>query len=165
MRSLFQFLCVAGCVFLLAACDGPTVFMAGGKLDGTVTEVPDEWRFAEDSGLAQLETRPAEPYSINLAYVQLEGNLYAYAGDTRTNWVEHIEADPLVRIRINDAIYPLRAVRVEDQRNNETVQTQSLTENENQNHPHKEFALLRVCPSSRVSNDPDRVSRRLRVSL
>ena len=114
MRSLFQFLCVAGCVFLLAACDGPTVFMAGGKLDGTVTEVPDEWRFAEDSGLAQLETRPAEPYSINLAYVQLEGNLYAYAGDTRTNWVEHIEADPLVRIRINDAIYPLRAVRVED---------------------------------------------------
>ena len=95
-----------------AACDGPLVFMAGGELTGTVADPPATWRFAEDAGFAQLETRPADPYSINLAYVQLNGVLYVYAGNTRTSWVEHIEEDPLVRIRVDGTIYPVQAARV-----------------------------------------------------
>ncbi len=86
--------------------------MAGGELSGTVADVPVPWEFAEESGLAQLETRPQDPYSINLAYVQMDGRLYIYAGDTRTSWVQHIEQNPLVRIRVNNIIYPARAVRV-----------------------------------------------------
>lgn len=42
------------------------------------------------------------------------GQLYVYAGDTRTNWVQHIEKNPMVRIRIDEVIYPVRAVRVDD---------------------------------------------------
>ena len=97
---------------MVSACDGPPHFMAGGELSGAVSDVPDVWQLDEESGLAQLETRPEDPYSINLTYVQLDGRFYVYAGDTRTSWVQHIEQNPLVRIRVDDAIYPARAVRV-----------------------------------------------------
>ncbi len=59
-----------------------------------------------------MESLPEDPYSINLAYLQLDGRLYIYAGNTRTNWVEHIEQSPLVRILVKETIYPVRAVRV-----------------------------------------------------
>ena len=99
---------------LMLACEGPFTFFSGGELNGTVTEPPGIWQFEEQSGLAQLETRPEDPYSINFAYVQLNDHLYAYAGDTRTNWVQHIEQNPLVRVRIGETIYPLHAVRVDE---------------------------------------------------
>jgi len=98
----------------LAACEGPFGITSGGELSGTVEDPPAVWQLGEDSGLAQLETRPEDPYSVNLAYVQLDGHLYVYAGDTRTNWVEHIEQSPLVRILIDEKLYPVRAVRVSD---------------------------------------------------
>ena len=103
------------CCLLLTACNDPTLVLPGGKLSGAIAAPPAEWQFAEPSQLAQLETRPQDPYSINLVYVQLNGQLYVYAGNTRTTWVQHIEQNPLVRIRINDVIYPVRAVRVEEQ--------------------------------------------------
>ena len=112
MRLTFQVLLLSACLFTLAACDGPFILAAGGALNGTITEVPDRWDLDGDSAVAQLETRPKEPYSINFTYVQLEGRFYVYAGDTRTNWVNHIELNPLVRVRVQDAIYPARAVRV-----------------------------------------------------
>ena len=97
---------------MLSACDGPPHFMSGGELSGAVADVPVVWQLAEESGLAQLETRPEDPYSINLTYVQMDGRFYIYAGDTRTNWVKNIEQNALVRIRVEDTIYPARAVRV-----------------------------------------------------
>jgi hypothetical protein len=42
-------------------------------------------------------------------------NLYLHAGANRSNWVENLEADPNVRLRVNDSIYELVASRVEDQ--------------------------------------------------
>ena len=115
MRSLL----LAACVVVLAGCEGPMGFMSGGALEGEVTTPPEIWALDSDSSLAQLETRPEEPYSINLAYVQLDGRLYVYAGNTRTHWVQHIEQKPLVRIRIDESVYPMRAVRVLDATENE----------------------------------------------
>ena len=106
-RILMVVLCL-----MLSACNGPFAVMPGGELNGAVSEVPESWELDEISALAQLETRPSEPYSINLVYVQMNGQLYIYAGDNRTNWVQHIEQDPRIRIRINETIYPARAVRV-----------------------------------------------------
>ena len=106
-----RILMVALCL-MLSACNDPFAVMSGGELNGTVSEVPESWELDEISALAQLETRPSEPYSINLVYVQMNGQLYIYAGDNRTNWVQHIEQDPRIRIRINETIYPARAVRV-----------------------------------------------------
>ena len=112
MRQTVQVLLLSASLLILSACDGPFIFAAGGVLSGTVAEVPDRWQLAEDSAVAQLETRPEDPYSINFTYVQLDGQFYVYAGDTRTNWVKHIEQNPLVRVRVQDAVYPARAVRV-----------------------------------------------------
>jgi hypothetical protein len=114
MSRLIQTLSLVGCALLLTACDGPLPFMAGGKLSGNVVDAPATWQLDEDSGLAQLETHPEDPYSINLTYVQLDGRLYAYAGDTKTNWVKHIEKNPQVRIRVDDTIYRAQAIQVND---------------------------------------------------
>lgn len=112
MNLVFRILLVTALSQVLIACEGPLGFFAGGELTGTVVDPPVPWQLDEDYAFAELETRPADPYSINLAYVQMDGHLYIYAGNTRTNWVEHIEVNPLVRIRIDETIYPVRAVRV-----------------------------------------------------
>lgn len=116
MRQLLRSCSIVGlCVVLTACGDGPLPFLSGGELGGTVVETPEIWQLAEDSAVAQLETRPDDPYSINLTYVQLDGVLYIYAGNTRTNWVQHIEQNPLIRVRVNgDTIYPGKAIRVLD---------------------------------------------------
>lgn len=63
----------------------------------------------------QLETRPADPYSVNVWVIALDENIYVHAGDNRSKWVENMEADPSVRLRIDDSIYELLAARVEEQ--------------------------------------------------
>jgi hypothetical protein len=108
---------LAGLLVLLAVmsgCSGPLPFMSGGQLDGEERPAPGDWTLEEDFGLGQLETRPDDPYSVNIAYTIVEGQLYINAGDTETEWVKHMDANPLVRLRISDALYPLRAERVQD---------------------------------------------------
>jgi len=112
MRSIIPVLSLSAFLLILTACDGPFILAAGGDLSGTVTVTPNKWQLDEDSAVAQLETRPEDPYSINFTYVQLKGQFYVYAGDTRTNWVKHIEQNPLVRVRVKHNIYPVRAIRV-----------------------------------------------------
>lgn len=114
MHPVFRALSLATLSLAVAACSDPFGVAAGGELSGTIEDPPSVWQFDEEYGFAQLETRPDEPYSINLAYVQMGGHLYVYAGNTRTNWVQHIEQTPLVRFRVNETIYPVRAVRVTD---------------------------------------------------
>ena len=63
----------------------------------------------------QLETRPADPYSVNIWVVALDEHLYVHAGASRSAWVEHMESDPNVRVRVGDSLYELTAARVEEQ--------------------------------------------------
>ncbi len=99
-------LCLFGC--------GPLLVFPGGELEGAVSATPDNWGFTEQIGTVQLETRPGDPYSVNIWATTVGDSLYLHAGANRANWVENIEADPLIRIRIDSQIYPLRAVRVQD---------------------------------------------------
>ena len=63
----------------------------------------------------QLETRPADPYSVNIWVIAIDENLYVHAGDNRSRWVENMEADPAVRLRVDESIYELAAARVGSQ--------------------------------------------------
>src|SRR5262245_48646293 len=100
---------------LLSACSGgPLPFMAGGKLDGDVKPTPASFAFAKDAGTIQLETRPEDPYSVNVAGAIVGDGLYVSAGDNRANWVENMETNPLVRARIEGDVYELKARRVTD---------------------------------------------------
>ncbi len=98
----------------LTGCNGPTFLMSGGQLSGEPKPAPPDWAFAGDTGFAQLETRPEDPYSVNIAFTVLGGRLYINAGDTETQWVKNIASNPLVRLRLDGVLYDLRAERVMD---------------------------------------------------
>lgn len=100
-------LCVLGC--------GPFVLLPGGALEGTKRPVPEDWAFLADTGTVQIETRPSDPYSVNLWATELGPVVYLHAGANRTAWIEHLEVDPNLRMRVGDALYELRALRVETQ--------------------------------------------------
>ncbi len=109
MRSLIPWLLV-----LALGCNGPFGLLPGGALEGEARAAPTDWSFAGDSGIVQLETRAADPYSVNLGYTVIDGVLYINAGDTETQWVKNIADDSDVRLRLGGALYDLRAERVED---------------------------------------------------
>jgi len=100
-----------GLATLLAACGGPVAFLPGGELAGEVVETPvEDWSFVSASTV-HLETRPEDPYSVELNYVVREGRLYIDAAEGR-RWHDHLRADPRVRVRFHGKVYPLRAVLV-----------------------------------------------------
>ena len=99
-------------LFVSAACNY-IPFSAGG-LNGKVVETPDDWTRVAQAEIVQLETQPADPYSVNLWIIGNGSNLYVFAGDNRSTWVEHIEVNSRVRLQIGDAVYLLNAQRVVD---------------------------------------------------
>ena len=101
--------------FLTQGCNGPVFVLPGGSLDGEVRATPADWSFAGDYGTVQLETRPDDPYSVNIAYTVVDGRLYINAGDTETQWVKNMDGDPRVRLRLDGALYELRAERIADE--------------------------------------------------
>jgi hypothetical protein len=104
--------------FLSAAtggCGRPFVLLPGGALEGPTLPAPESWSFTDAVKTVQLETRPADPYSVNIWVVAVGESLYVHAGANRSAWVENLEADPNARLRVNDSIYALAAARVADQ--------------------------------------------------
>ena len=99
----------------LVGCNGPTAVFPGGALDGETQAAPTDWEFAGSYGTVQLETRPEDPYSVNIAFTVVEGRLYINAGDTETQWVQNMTSNPLVRLRMDGLLYDLRAKRVTDE--------------------------------------------------
>ena len=96
---------------LVAACGGPLLVFPGGQLAGEVVEQPvADWSFANDR-FVDLETRPEDPYSVELNYVVRDGALYLDPAEGRT-WLDHIRADPRVRVRFGDKLYRATAVLV-----------------------------------------------------
>ena len=109
-----------GLLILLATACAP-----GGKLGGTVaTGTVDDWGFTDAVQTVQLETRPDAPYSISIWGVSSGGAFYIASqswgqlfggsgGDAR--WVDHIAADPRVRLRVGEMLYERKAIRVLDE--------------------------------------------------
>ncbi len=98
-----------------AGCGGPFVLLPGGALDGNTVAAPDDWAFTDEIDTVQLETRPADPYSVNIWVTAVEDDLYVHAGANRSTWVEAMEADPKVRLRVGESIYELTSSRVDTQ--------------------------------------------------
>ena len=101
-------------LFLIAGC-GPFLLLPGGQLDGAAAPTPNDWSVIDEVTTVQLETRPEDPYSVNIWAVGMGPFLYLHAGTNRSTWVEHIEVDADVRIRVEATLYDLRASRVEEQ--------------------------------------------------
>lgn len=99
----------------IAGCGRPFLLLPGGALEGTTGPAPGSWSFTDEVSTVQLETRPADPYSVNIWATAAGEHLYVHAGANRSAWVEHLEADPDVRLRVGETIYELRAARVATQ--------------------------------------------------
>ena len=102
---------VLPCVVLVVVlgCGGPFFLLPGGELSGTiVTDSIEDWSFLSDE-IVVLETRPSDPYSVELSYVVRDGELFIDPAEGR-RWLDNICEDPRVRVRFGDKIYPLKAV-------------------------------------------------------
>ena len=108
MVSVFALLAI-----VMVGCGGPFLLLPGGELSGSVTATPTDWAFTDEVSTIQIETNPADPYSVNIWAVGVGASMYLHAGGNRTTWVEHLEVDPNLRIRVEDNLYELAAVRVE----------------------------------------------------
>jgi hypothetical protein len=94
-----------------SGCGGPFLVFPGGELRGELASEPvEDWSFVDDA-FVDLETRPDDPYSVELNYVVRDGRLYLDPAEGR-RWLDHIRADPRVRVRFGGRIYPLKAVLV-----------------------------------------------------
>jgi hypothetical protein len=100
---------------MLAVGCGPFLLLPGGALEGEPAVAPDDWSLLSEISTIQLETRPADPYSVNIWAVGMGPHIYVHAGANRSTWVENMEANPEVRLLAEGALYELRASRVEAQ--------------------------------------------------
>lgn len=110
-RARARCLGVLSLVWLAVACGGPILAIPGGRLSGeVVTEPVDDWSFVDDA-FVDLETRPEDPYSVELNYFVRDGQLYIDPAEGRV-WFDYIKAEPRVRARFGGKVYPLEAVLV-----------------------------------------------------
>jgi hypothetical protein len=110
VRRTLRLLAVALLPALLA-CGGPFLVIPGGELSGeVVTEPVEDWSFASDH-FVDLETRPDDPYSVELNYVVRDGSLYVDPAEGRV-WLDHLRADPRARVRFGARVYPVTALLV-----------------------------------------------------
>ena len=102
-------------VLLVTGCSSEMLPFSSGALEGgSVVPAPADWRGVAEREVVQLESQPSDPYSVNIWVLGEETHLYVFAGGTKANWIEHIEMDPNVRMKIGDSIYELVAERVTD---------------------------------------------------
>jgi hypothetical protein len=100
---------------LAALACGPMGPVAGGKLEGEPAPLPADWSFTDGTETVAVETRPDDPYSVNVWAVADGARLYVASGSgPETTWAKNALADPRVRMRLNGKVYELAAVRVED---------------------------------------------------
>ena len=107
---MVRMIAMAG-VLLTMGCNGPLPFMSAGTLAGEEQPAPPDWTFAEDFAVVQLETRPEDPYSVNIWGVGIGVDFYVASGKAANTWSENIAADDRVRLRVGKAIYEMRALR------------------------------------------------------
>ncbi len=106
-----RILLTACALCFILACGGPFLVFPGGELSGELVSQPvGDWSFADDA-FVDLETRPGDPYSVELNYVVEDGNLYIDPAEGR-RWLDYIREDSRVRVRFGGKVYPATAVLV-----------------------------------------------------
>lgn len=103
----------AGLLLALMGC-GPITMLPGGQLSGQIEPMPADWGFSDTVKTVQLETRPSDPYSVNIWGVGVGKRFYVAAGDPESRWAAHIAENPDVRLRVDRSLYELRAERSDD---------------------------------------------------
>jgi hypothetical protein len=102
---------IAGAVWLLRS--DPVFMISGKELTGELASYPRDWKFSDDYPTIAIETRPHDPHSVTTLCFVHEGDLYVPAQDgSSKEWTQYATAEPRVRIKIGEKIYPAKAERV-----------------------------------------------------
>jgi len=99
-----------------AGCIGPQDQRPGLWLSGEPTPFPDDWRSSDAHREVALEvaTPYLVPHSVTIWCAQVDGTLYLAARNPdEKRWPGWVARDPEVRLRVGDALYEARLVRVE----------------------------------------------------
>jgi hypothetical protein len=113
-RTISRFVLLA--LLPVSVACGPVWMLPGGRLSGETAPAPSDWTFSEAVKTVQLETRPGDPYSVNVWGAGIGDRFYLASGKGgEARWARYIDEDPEVRLRVGDTLYELRAVRVEDE--------------------------------------------------
>ena len=122
MRSTgLRLLALVTMLSLASLACGPLGPIPGGRLRGDSKPIPNSWSSIADVETFQLETRPADPHSVNIWSGVVDGQLYIATSlilgtdvPEERDWVQHVLEDPRVRLRAEGRIFELRALRVTD---------------------------------------------------
>ncbi len=97
----------------------------GTRLSGDLADSQDtDWAFVEGRTRAWIQTRTPYlvPHSITVSAWADDGVLYVGCRDCDTkNWPKHVARDDRVRLKIGEAIYERRAVRITDASEREAI--------------------------------------------
>ncbi len=89
----------------------PGVWLSGND----VLERVDDWSFANDVPLCQLQVDAGLPRSINLNCMAADGALYVSCSNCETKgWAQHALQAPEATIRMGSRLYPVTLSRVLD---------------------------------------------------
>jgi Uncharacterized protein conserved in bacteria (DUF2255) len=107
-------------IAILAGC-GPIGPVPGDAIDGESIAAPLSWASSDAVDVITVETNPSKPYSVKIWGVGVDPFLYISASDPDSTWAQNILQDNRVRVRVGDAIYDLKALRVDDPATQEVV--------------------------------------------
>jgi hypothetical protein len=102
----------------------------GGRLSGEVEALPSDWTSLTEGldGICEVESRPADPHSIQLQCYTHEGSLYVHSHRWALaswypfeSWAEIWLEHPEVRARLGRSIYELRAEAIQERGLREAV--------------------------------------------
>ena len=95
-------------IVFVTGCSGPFFLLPGGALTGA--EVPlNAANMPTEEAVLQLETNPSDPYSVNVGFRLIDGQIYIDPAIER-QWYQYLLADSNVRIRFSDAEVVHRAI-------------------------------------------------------
>ena len=113
----------------------------GTRLTGDLaTDQDTHWSFVEDRTRAWVETRTwyLVPHSITVSAWADDGTLYVGCRDCPTKrWPKNVARDNRVRVKIGEAIYLRRAVRLDESQRQAVLNTRE---------PPPGFAVFRMDP-------------------
>ncbi len=126
------------CTILLSACSGPIGPLAGGQLRGTEADLPSNWDSVAAAEHVQLETNNnGKPRSVLIWVGLANEKLYiasslisGSSNPAERTWVKNVADNPNVRLRVQEQIYQLKAVREEDPIQLEAARTAMMTKYE-----------------------------------
>ena len=92
-----------------------------GALSGSETAAPDDFRFLGRTARCYLEL-PSVPRSLLVNCFHIEGQLHIHSNRWAKiprlrgeSWVETVRRNPEVRVQVDDEIYTMRAVVIENE--------------------------------------------------